>query len=340
LATEERIRENDRLLAAIEGLPDVRAAALWRVTFGYPARVLGLPEPQDRTVAMWLNVSPRYLEASGVRLLAGRWFAARDRAASPAVVVSERFAHRFARDPADLSSLVGRATVGPFPPSDSKDAEGPMTILGVVSDFRSGRFGIMQPDDANAAPQVFFLDALRPLPGGELLIRSSSDPLALIAPVQRIVRSGDATLVGARTLDDQLAAAVAPRTFTTGLIVAFAAMGLLLAMVGIAGVLSFAVTQRTREIGVRLALGARPFDVLRLILSEVGSLVGVGAVVGVAGCAALSNAMRGLLYGIAPTDPWAHFSVSGLMIAVALVAAYLPARTAMRVDPVRALRHE
>ena len=339
--TEERIRENDRLLAAIEVLPEVRAAALWRVTFGYAVRIVGLPEPQDKTVAMWFNVSPDYLDASGVRLLAGRWFTARDRAASRAVVVSERFARRFAPDPADLSSLVGRMTMGPFPPSGSNDEEGPMTILGVVSDFESGRFGIMQPDDANAAPQVFFLDALRPSPGGELLIRTSSDPLALIAPVQRIVGSrGDATLIGARTLGDQLAAAVAPRTFTTRLIVAFAAMGLFLAMVGIAGVLSFAVTERTPEIGVRLALGARPIDVLRLVLSEAGSLVGVGAVVGLAGCAALSNTMSGLLYGVAPTDLWAHLSVSGLMIAVALVAAYLPARAAMRVEPGRALRHE
>jgi putative ABC transport system permease protein len=342
LATpEDRVRENDHLLAQIESLPAVRAAALWSVTFGYPARIGGLPRSEDETIAMWFSASPHYLEASGARLLAGRWFVERDRTLPASVVVSERFVRRFATDFPDPASIIGRTIPGPFPPAGSSEQEAPMTIIGVVSDFRSGRFGIMRPDDANALPQVFFPDALRPLAGGELLVRTSSDPLALIRPVQAIVRSRpSARLVGARTLDDQLAAAVGPRSFNTILMVAFAGLAVLLAMVGISGVLSYAVTQRTSEIGVRIALGARRTDILHLVLSDAAALVAGGVGIGLTGCLALSRFIRGLLYGVVATDLSAYTAVSLLLIGVALVAAYLPARRAMRVDPIVALRHE
>ena len=215
-----------------------------------------------------------------------------------------------------------------------------MTIIGVVSDFRSGRFGIMRPDDANALPQVFFPDSLRPQTGGELLVRTSSDPMALVGPVQTIVRGREsARLVGARTLSDQLNAAVAPRIFATVLMVAFAGIALLLAMVGLFGVLSYAVTQQTSEIGLRVALGARRSDILRLVLSQASTLVVAGVAMGLAGSVALSRLIRGVLYGVTPTDVWAYVTVSLLLMAVALAAAYLPARRAMRVAPMVALRH-
>jgi putative ABC transport system permease protein len=338
--TEERLRENNHILAQIELLPAVRAAAFWRVTFGYPARIAGLPQSRDETIAMWFGVSPRYLESSGARLLAGRWFTERDRSAPSSVVISARFARRFAADFPDHASLIGRTTAGPFTPAGSNEQETPMTIIGVVSDFRSGRFGIMRPDDANALPQVFFPDSLRPQTGGELLVRTSSDPMALVGPVQTIVRGREsARLVGARTLSDQLNAAVAPRIFATVLMVAFAGIALLLAMVGLFGVLSYAVTQQTSEIGLRVALGARRSDILRLVLSQASTLVVAGAAIGLAGCVALSRLISGVLYGVTPTDVWAYVTVSLLLLAVALAAAYLPARRAMRVAPMVALRH-
>jgi putative ABC transport system permease protein len=338
----DRLRESDRLLAQIEQLPGVRAAAFWSITFGYPARIAGLPRADDETTAMWFNVSRDYREASGVRLLAGRWFADRDRTATPpVVVVSERFARRFAMAFPKLDSIVGRTTFGPFPPSGSSERDGPMTIIGVVSDFRSGRLGILQPDDANALPQVFFSDVLRPMAGGELLVRAASDPLALADPVRKIVhgRHG-ARLMAVRTLADQLAAAVAPRTVTTVLLGAFAGLALLLAMVGVAGVLSYTVTQRTHEIGLRFALGARPADILRMILSNSAALVAAGVAIGLSGSAALSGVIGGVLYGVTPTDSLAYAAVSVLLIVVALMAAYLPARRAMRLDSMMALRHE
>jgi putative ABC transport system permease protein len=336
-----RLRASDRLLAQVESLPGVRAAALWSVTFGYPARIAGLPRPEDETMAMWFNVSPRYREAAGVPLLAGRWFADRDRTASPpVVVVSERFARTFTRDLPSLDAIVGRTTFGPFVPSGSPDRDGPMTVIGVVSDTRSGRLGILQPDDAKALPQVFFPDVLRPMAGGELLVRTASDPLAFVGPIRRIVGASGAKLIEARTLDDQLSAAVAPRTFNTGLMVAFGGIALLLAVVGTYGVLSYAVSQRTREIGVRIALGAQRVDILRMLLTRAAALVMAGVAIGLLGCAGLARVIGSLLYNVKPTDAWAYAAVCLVIVVVALLASYIPARRAMRVDPIVALRHE
>jgi putative ABC transport system permease protein len=172
-------------------------------------------------------------------------------------------------------------------------------------------------------------------------VRTSSDPMALVGPVQTIVRGREsARLVGARTLSDQLNAAVAPRIFATVLMAAFAGIALLLAMVGLFGVLSYAVTQRTSEIGLRIALGARRSDILRLVLSQVSMLVVAGVAIGLAGCVALSRLIGAVLYGVTPTDVWAYVAVSSLLLAVALAAAYLPARRAMRIAPMVALRHD
>lgn len=124
------------------------------------------------------------------------------------------------------------------------------------------------------------------------------------------------------------------------MIVAFAGIALLLATVGVSGVLRYAVAQRTHEIGLRLALGARQADIRRMILSYAVALVGAGVAIGLSGSAVLSRLIGGVLYGVSPTDPFAYVTVSLLLVAVALIAAYLPARRAMRLDPMMALRHE
>jgi putative ABC transport system permease protein len=143
-----------------------------------------------------------------------------------------------------------------------------------------------------------------------------------------------------RTLDDQLSMAIAPRSFNTLLIVAFAGIALLLTIVGVSGVLRYSVAQRTHEIGLRLALGAGEADIFRMILSYAVGLVVVGVVIGVSGSAALSTLIAGVLYGVTPTDPVAYVAVTLLLVTVAVIAAYLPARRAMRLDPMMALRHE
>lgn len=339
---DDRLRESERMLRAIESTAGVRSAALWSATFGVPARVSGLSERDTPTVAMWFSVSPQFREAAGLPLLAGRWFIPADRRATvPAVVVSERFAREFAAGLPSLESIVGRTTVGPFPPPASAERDGPMTIVGVVSDFRSGRLGILQPDDVNALPQVFYPDALRPIIGGEVIVRVAGSPVGFVEPIRRAVQTRPgARLVAVRTLEDQLAIATAPRRFNTRLFVAFAGLAMLLAAVGVAGVLRYAVAQRTHEIGLRLALGANRLDILRMILTHATGLAILGTVVGVSGAAALSRYIAGVLYGVPPHDPWAYIVVCSSLILVALAAAYLPARKAMSLEPLQILRRE
>lgn len=216
-----------------------------------------------------------------------------------------------------------------------------MTIIGIVSDFRSGRFGVLQPDDTNALPQVFFLDVLRPMAGGELLVRTSGNPLSLVGPIRRIVEARPATrLLTPRTLDDQLSLAIAPRSFQTGLIVGFAGVALLIAIVGIYGVLSYSVSQRTHEIGVRMALGAQVRDVLELVLGRAAMLITLGIALGVVLSLGLTGLMTTLLYEVRPNDPWTFGVVALLLAAASLFASYIPARRAARVDPLVALRYE
>jgi putative ABC transport system permease protein len=291
---------------------------------------------------MWFSVSPQFREAAGLPLLAGRWFTPADRRASvPAVVVSERFARDFEAGLSSPGSIVGRTTVGPFPPPDSTDRDGPMIIIGVVSDFRSGRLGILQPDDVNALPQVFYPDALRPMMGGELIVRVAGNPIGFVEPIRRAVQTKPgARLVAVRTLEDQLTLATAPRRFNTRLFVAFAGLAMLLAAVGVAGVLRYAVAQRMHEIGLRLALGANRFDILRMILSHAAGLAIVGTAVGIAGAAALSQYIAGILYGVPTHDPWAYMIVCSSLIVVALAAAYVPARKAISLEPLSVLRQE
>jgi ABC-type antimicrobial peptide transport system permease subunit len=257
------------------------------------------------------------------------------------VVVSERFAREVGASLPSLESIVGRTTVGPFPAAGSAEREGPMTIIGVVSDFRSGRLGILQPDDVNALPQVFYPDALRPMAGGELIVRVAGNSVGFVEPIRRAVQTRPgARLVAIRSLEDQLTLATGPRRFNTRLFVAFAGLAMLLATVGVAGVLRYAVGQRTHEIGLRLALGATRRDIRRMILSYVARLAIVGIAIGIAGAAALSKYIAGLLYGVSTRDPWAYLIVCSSLLLVALAAAYAPTRSAMGVEPLSVLRRE
>ena len=142
------------------------------------------------------------------------------------------------------------------------------------------------------------------------------------------------------TVEDQLSSVLAPRRLQAALLFTFAGLALLLAMVGAYGVLSYAVTERTHEIGVRVALGAERGDVVRVVLERAVRLAGVGIALGVLVSASLTRLMSSLLYGVSPTDPWTYAAVCLLLLLVAILAAYLPARRASRVDPVIALRYE
>jgi len=339
LPPRDRLLRNGRLLEELEALPGVRRAAFWTVTFGYPARVEALPGPQEPPVGMWFNVSPGFHEASGVRLSAGRWFNDADGSVQPpAVLVSERFAEMVVPGGAQPDALVGRRTFGSFPPPQSDGREGPLSIIGVVSDYRSGQYGILQPDDPKALPQVFYLDTLRPVDGGELLLRTGAHPGSLVPSVREAVEErGGLRLIGGTDLDDQLSRAIAPRRFHTNVIVAFGLVALLVVVAGISGVLRYSVAQRRREIDVRMVLGARPADIRNMVISQAGGPLVAG---GLVGALTLSRLLGAALYGIGVTDPVAHVGATALLVGAALCAAYLPARHAMRTNPWETLRRE
>jgi ABC-type antimicrobial peptide transport system permease subunit len=173
-------------------------------------------------------------------------------------------------------------------------------------------------------------------------VRAQGDPAALIAPVRAALRELEpgAVIFDVMPMAERLSGSLAARRFNTILLASFSGIALLLAGVGIYGVLAYAVRQRTREIGVRVALGARRADILGLVMRQGMSLVGVGLALGLAGALALTRLLTGLLFDIAPTDPATWLLVPSLLLAIAALACWLPARRAAGVDPMEALRQD
>jgi putative ABC transport system permease protein len=329
-----RIRFWGDAAAQLGSIPGVRSAAIF-ASGGGVVSVSGVPRPprENAIIGQYFNVTPEFLPASGMRVVAGRWIGEPDHrdGAAPVVVVSEAFVRQYAAKyptPASiLDQLVPAGRPSPFEAA---------AIVGVVSGFR------LRPD-ADLGPQVFWPYTVSPSAPyeGTLLARASQDPGAIADGVRRVFsRYPRLNLMGMQTLADQLSGSVAPRRFQAMLLIAFAGLAVMLAMVGTHGVLSFAVTEQTRDIGVRMALGASRPDVLRMILSRGLRLAAAGAVIGLAGSLAITRLMRSMLYGVEPTDPWTLSIAGALLITVAILAAYLPARRAVRVDPIQALRYE
>jgi putative ABC transport system permease protein len=278
------------------------------------------------------SVTPEYFQMMGLRLLGGRNFSATDIKAAPKVaIVNEFFARRF---------FAGNAIGRRFNEGDSKNKDGSpawIEVVGVVSDSRDlDAGGTMSPEFYLAFAQSYY-------PGSaNVIIRTQADPLAMADAVRQQIWSVDknAPIADVKTMDAILSESVAAPRFRTLLLGAFGTLGLLLAMVGVFGVISYAVTQRTREIGVRMALGAQPRDVLRLVLGEGMLLAAIGIATGAAGALALTKLLESLLYEIKPRDPATFVAVAFAVAAAAGLACYIPARRAMRVDPIVALRYE
>jgi putative ABC transport system permease protein len=173
-------------------------------------------------------------------------------------------------------------------------------------------------------------------------VRTKSDPAALAATLIQKVRSldSDLAITDLRTMTEAISESVSGPRFNSLLLGIFAGIALLLASIGIYGVLAYVVTQQTHEIGIRLALGAKPLHVFTLVVGRGARLAAIGAAIGVAGSFALTRLMKDLLYGVSPKDPVTFVAVVALLVLVALAACYIPARRAMRVDPMTALRHE
>ena len=288
---------------------------------GQPVRAQGANALGNESLQVdWRMVSPGYFNAMGIPILRGRSFTEEDRRSGPAVVIlSADAARRFwpNEDPIGRSIVTGE----------------PLRVVGVVGDVRN----LNQALDPR--PTMYYAATQFLWPSMTLVVRTTAD--VPVAPmVRRIVSAADPQLAvfNVRTMETLLETSTAQPRLTAWLVGLFAVLALLLAAIGVYGVLAYLVTQRTREIGVRLALGARPGSVLRLVVGHSFRLSAIGVALGAAAALLLGPAIESQLYGVRPRDAATLATVSAALLAVALLAAYLPARRATRVDPLVALR--
>ncbi|HEX6214374.1 MAG TPA: FtsX-like permease family protein [Vicinamibacterales bacterium] len=274
-------------------------------------------------------ISPTYLETLGVPIIEGRGLAETDIAGSPAVVVINQ---TMARTFWPNESAVGH-TVEVVNGTQSRTYR----IVGVNRDHK--HHGVLE----KAYPFVYFADSQRPNPTYKFIVaRTNGGADALLAAMRRELLSMESGLVfmSNSTMEQNMGTSLMPARVGAVLATAFGGLGTLLAAIGLYGVIAFSVTRRTREIGVRMALGARPAGVLSMVMRQGFAIVAIGLVAGTLLAAAAAVALRGLLYGITPFDPVAWVLAMGAMIAAAALANFVPARRAMRIDPMTALRIE
>ncbi len=329
---------NAQLLESIRALPGIQYAGLVRplpLSGGRSAMQFyreDLPVPPANAFpgADWRAASPGYFQAMGMSLLKGRFFENSDRQNSPTVaVINETMARSFwpGADPIGKRMRLGTPEMGlPW-----------FTVVGIVHDAKP--FGLEA-----AAPAEFFVSCLQlgSWVDMNLIVRTSSDNLGIATALRERVLALDREMVvsNIQTMDQRLAGTMAGRRSTTLTFGIFAALALTLAGVGIYGVMSFLMTQRAHEIGVRLALGATSRDVLKLAIRQGLGLTLAGVAVGLVGAYALTRSLASMLFSVRPTDPVTFIGVTALLVGVALLACYIPARRATKVDPIRVLRCE
>ena len=324
------------LLARLRAEPGVETAA---AVFGLPFGELSAstsfrnpskPDTPDGPLAGMRIVSPDYFKTMRVPLVAGRLFDQRDDdAAAEVVLINQQAARRYFSGENPLGQQV-RVGVSLAREARSNNK----TIVGIVGDVKYGRL------DADTPPEIYLPYAQHAVDEFTVAVRTTGDPMAFAPALRRDVAAIDRELPIARIepMTAVVGASVAERRFTMLLLSAFAAVAVALAAIGIYGVLAYLVSQRTQEIGVRLAIGAAPGDVARLFLREGARLTGIGLAAGFAGAAAATRVLSALLFGVTATDPATFGAVAGALALVALAAAYFPARRASRVDPMTALR--
>jgi macrolide transport system ATP-binding/permease protein len=329
-----------RLVERVRALPGVRAASLtdlMPLSLNYTSNnvyIEGRPGARGANVpvSMVASVEHDYFGAMGIPVVAGRPFGERDDERAPqVVVVNETFARRFYGGPDPAREALGKRM------SFAGDTGPWAEIVGVAKDGKYWTIG--------EAPQLFVYSPLsqRYSATATLVVRTAGgDPRALIPAVNAEVRALDPALplFDAKTFEEHMGLSLFPARVAAALLGGFGVLALLLAGMGVYGVVSYAAAQRTREIGIRMALGAQGRDVLRLVATSGMLLVAAGVLLGLAGAFALTRFMESVLYGVSATDPLTFALVVVLLAAVALLACLVPARRATKVDPMVALRHE
>ena len=320
----------DRLLNRLRTLPGVQSAAAettlplsgeayWG-TFLFEGS--STPDWANASAANWRGVSENFLRTLGIPLMRGREFTRADAKNQNAIIINEAMAKKFwpGTNPIGQKILIGHRS-------------NPLEIIGVVGDVKGAGL------NAEAKPEMYTL--LRGFWYAFLVLRTNREPSRMASTVREQVAALDrgVPVYQIATMDQLLSRSVAPERFNLFLLVLFAALALGLAAVGIYGVLAFSVSRRSHEIGIRLALGAHQGDILRLIFRQGMKLVFVGILLGIAGAIALTRLMASLLYGVSATDPATFIAVAVLLMIVAMMACYVPARRAKRGGPMVGVRH-
>jgi putative ABC transport system permease protein len=328
----------DDLIHRVEALPGVKSAAVINsIPFvlqgdSFGISIEGRPEfaPDKRPEVTTRKVSSHYFETMGIRLLKGRQFVEQDRADTPSVaVISETMARRLWPNEDPIGKRIK--------PGSLQSKEPWIEIVGIVNDVKQFQL--------NAEPKVQMY-----LPHSQfewfiprhLVVKTDVNPLSIASTVRKTVWEidRDQPVSNIHTMEDVLSESVTKQRFTMILLAVFAGLALVLAAVGIYGVMSYSISQRTHEIGIRMALGASTVDVLKLAMGQGLRLVLIGLGFGLVAALLLTRAMTSLLFGVRPTDPVTFVAVSAVLISVTLLASYVPARRATKVDPLIALRYE
>jgi predicted permease len=322
----------DELQARLRALPGVEAAAstgIMPLRGGASAAlaIRGRPVPEGELPEVgYVSVSRRYFETLRIPLRRGRTFAEQDNATSqPVVVISESIARRHWPTGDAVGAFV---RLGPNPADPWSE------VIGVVGDVRQGG-----PAD-ESRPTVYAFLHQDYWDGRDVIVRATGNPASIAASARGVVRQLDPKLpvIQMRTMEEVADEVLAERRLPMTLMTVFAAIALVLAAVGLYGVMSYVVTARTREFGVRMALGAPRSAVTRLVMRQGLGTVLVGLTLGLAGAIAASQLLTGLLFGVKPLDPLTFGAVPAVLLAVAIAACWIPARRATRVDPLAALR--
>ena len=322
------------MIDALNALPGVRGTAvssglpmgggLYTHTPFMPVGSTVLPA-STALPADWRGVNAGFFRTMEISLLSGRPFGDQDGpGGAGTAIVSASFAKKVWGGDPPLGRII------------MTGAKKPLTVVGVVGDVRGT--ALNTPPE----PTVYFPLSAQQWPSIDVAVRTAGDPNMVVSAIRQALRNLDAALpmASVRTMDEWISSNAAQPRLNTTLLGVFAGIALLIAAIGIYGVLSYSVTQRTREIGLRMALGAQPSNVLRLVVREGMLVAAVGVGAGIAGALAVSRLLSTMLFGVAPRDPKTLAAVAVALAAIALAACCIPARRAARVDPIVALRDE
>ena len=326
-----------QLTDRVSALPVVRSASIGMTSpmsgswGGFEVSVEGEPAPSSRGNPQVVAVGPQYFETEGMQTIAGRPISAQDTGTSaPVAVVNQAFVRRFIRGRNPIGKRVGIGST--FKPPG-------IEIVGMASDakFSSPR----EPAEPMLFLSAFQLQSVITYVN-EIEVRAAGDPTSVIEEVRRAIHDIDPNLpiTNVATLVSQVNDSLGQQQAVSGLAGFFGILGLVLACVGLYGIMAYSVTRRTHEIGIRMALGAKKNDVLRMVVGQGLKLAVIGVTIGIAGALALTRFLASLLYGVKPIDPLTFIAASLILTAVALAACCIPARRAAKVDPMIALRHE